>query len=68
MASIKDTLDDFIEMQRAYLLDLAQKTDVGIDELRETIGQPGQQRWDRLKTALSKLSELDETPKRKIAS
>ncbi len=63
----KEALSEFIEVQRAHLLDLADKTDVGIDQLRETVGQAGQVRWDTLKSTLAKLAEIDGITERKGA-
>lgn len=64
----KEALGDFIEVQRIHLLDLADKTDIGIEQLRETVGQPGQVRWETMKSTLAKLTEIEKITERRTAS
>jgi signal recognition particle receptor subunit beta len=63
LEAVEQALSEFVETQRAHLLDLADKTDVGIDQLRDTLGRTGMARWDTLRSTLEKLSELDQTRK-----
>ena len=66
--ALREALGEFVELQRTHLLDLADKTDVGIDQLRATIGRDGQARWDTLKTSLTKLAEIEDDTERRAAS
>jgi hypothetical protein len=65
--ALREALDELIDQQRAHLNELADKTDVGIDELRSTIGRAGQARWDAVRATLAKLSEIDDTEDRRAA-
>jgi len=55
--AVKLALNDFIEGQRAQLLDLADQTDIEIGRLKDRAGQADTQRDERVQAAMALLSE-----------
>ncbi len=65
--TVKGVMREFIESQRESLIELADQTEVSVDQLRQRFGETGRQKWEMLKSSLSALSDVDTKDEGKIA-